>query len=85
MMTIARLVDATLERWELDRCAGKRAGRRPRAQVSDHRRRWHAGLDVYLLNVIRAVRPGRASHARNRVGTIINISTAWAFEPSAMF
>ena len=42
-------------------------------------------MEVYLLNVIRPTRLVTPHMQRQRVGSIINISTAWAFEPSPMF
>jgi NAD(P)-dependent dehydrogenase (short-subunit alcohol dehydrogenase family) len=46
---------------------------------------WHRGMDVYLMNVIRPTRLVTPIMQQQRCGTIINISTAWAFEPSAGF
>jgi len=46
---------------------------------------WHTGLDVYLLNVIRPTRLVAPVMVRQKSGVIINISTAWAFEPSPLF
>jgi len=46
---------------------------------------WHTGMDVYLLNVIRPTRLVVPHMQKQGGGSIINISTAWAFEPSAMF
>lgn len=62
------------------------AGHGPRApilEITDEQ--WHLGLDVYLMNVIRPTRLVAPIMQAQRNGTIINISTAWAFEPSAMF
>src|SRR5215469_12496908 len=46
--------------------------------------RW-GGLDVYLMNVIRPTRLIAPIMAAQKSGVIINISTAWMFEPSPMF
>jgi NAD(P)-dependent dehydrogenase (short-subunit alcohol dehydrogenase family) len=46
---------------------------------------WHRGMDVYLMNVIRPTRLVTPIMQQQRCGTIINISTAWVFEPSAGF
>lgn len=46
---------------------------------------WHKGFDVYLMNVIRPTRMVAPVMVAQRRGAIVNISTAWAFEPSAMF
>eukprot|EP01035_Chromulina_nebulosa_P053929 gene53929-73780_t len=42
-------------------------------------------MDVYLLNVIRPTRLVTPIMQAQKSGAIVNISTAWAFEPSAMF
>ena len=62
------------------------AGHGPRApilEITDEQ--WHTGLDVYLMNVIRPTRLVAPIMQAQKAGAIINISTAWAFEPSAMF
>jgi NAD(P)-dependent dehydrogenase (short-subunit alcohol dehydrogenase family) len=46
---------------------------------------WHRGLEVYFLNVARAVRLMAPVMRAQKAGAIVNISTAWAFEPSAAF
>ena len=43
------------------------------------------GLEVYFLNVVRATRLVAPIMQRQGGGSIVNISTAWTFEPSAMF
>ena len=43
------------------------------------------GMDVYLLNVIRPVRLVTPVMQAQKSGVIVNISTAWVFEPSPMF
>jgi NAD(P)-dependent dehydrogenase (short-subunit alcohol dehydrogenase family) len=42
-------------------------------------------MDVYLMNVIRPTRLVTPVMRKQKSGAIINISTAWAFEPSGMF
>jgi len=42
-------------------------------------------MDVYLMNVIRPTRIVTPIMQAQKSGAIVNISTAWAFEPSAMF
>jgi NAD(P)-dependent dehydrogenase (short-subunit alcohol dehydrogenase family) len=62
------------------------AGHGPRAPLLDLTdEQWHTGLDVYLMNVIRAVRLVAPIMQQQRAGTIVNISTAWALEPAAGF
>ncbi|MBN9057113.1 MAG: SDR family oxidoreductase [Rhizobiales bacterium] len=62
------------------------AGHGPRAEItaiSDED--WHKGMDTYLMNVIRPVRLVTPVMREQKAGSIVNISTAWAFEPSSMF
>lgn len=62
------------------------AGHGPRAQIIEITdEQWHTGLDVYLMNVIRPVRLVAPIMQTQKSGSIVNISTAWAFEPSSMF
>jgi NAD(P)-dependent dehydrogenase (short-subunit alcohol dehydrogenase family) len=83
---LRRLVDDTMARWGRVDVLVNSAGHGPRApivEITDEQ--WHTGLDVYLLNIVRAVRLVAPIMKAQRGGAIINISTAWAFEPSAMF
>lgn len=83
---LKRLVDATMQKWGRIDVLVNSAAHGPRAQIieiSDEQ--WHAGLDVYLMNVIRSVRLVAPIMQAQKSGSIINISTAWAFEPSSMF
>ena len=83
---LTRLVEGTMARWGRVDVLVNSAGHGPRApilEISDEQ--WHAGLDVYLLNVVRATRLVAPVMQAQKGGTIVNISTAWAFEPSAMF
>ncbi|GES45238.1 3-oxoacyl-ACP reductase [Rhizobium dioscoreae] len=83
---LKRLVDATMEKWARIDVLVNSAGHGPRApllEITDEQ--WHTGLDVYLMNVIRPTRLIAPIMQKQKSGAIINISTAWAFEPSPMF
>ena len=83
---LKRLVDATMDEWGRVDALVNSAGHGPRApilEITDEQ--WHTGLDVYLMNVIRPTRLIAPIMVAQQKGAIVNISTAWAFEPSAMF
>ena len=83
---LARLVALTMDRWGRIDVLVNSAGHGPRAAVLELTdEQWHQGLDIYLMNVIRATRLVTPIMVRQHSGAIINISTAWAFEPSPMF
>lgn len=83
---LKRLVDLAMERWARIDVLVNSASHGPRAPVLELTdEQWHTGLDVYLMNVIRPTRLVTPVMVKQRSGVIVNISTAWAFEPSAMF
>ncbi|MBG6081881.1 SDR family oxidoreductase [Rubrivivax gelatinosus] len=83
---LQRLVDLAIARWGHIDVLVNGAGHGPRAPVLElSDAQWHTGLDVYLLNVIRATRLVTPHMLRQGGGSIVNISSAWAFEPSPMF
>jgi NAD(P)-dependent dehydrogenase (short-subunit alcohol dehydrogenase family) len=83
---LKRLVDSTMSTWGRVDVLVNSAGHGPRAQILEITDEdWHKGIDVYLLNVIRPTRLVTPIMQAQKSGVIINISTAWAFEPSAMF
>ena len=83
---LKRLIDGTLSRWGRIDVLVNSAGHGPRKPILDLTDEdWHAGLDTYFLNVVRPTRLVAPVMQTQKGGAIINISTAWAFEPSAMF
>lgn len=83
---LRRLVDAAMARWGRIDALVNSAGHGPRAQIleiSDED--WHRGMEVYFLNVVRPLRLVTPIMQAQGGGAVVNISTAWAFEPSAMF
>ncbi len=83
---LKRLVDGTMARWGRVDALVNSAGHGPRAPILDITdEQWHAGMEVYFLNVVRATRLIAPIMRAQMGGAIVNISTAWASEPSAMF
>jgi len=83
---LAKLVDQTIAKWGRIDVLVNSAGhgpRRPILEITDED--WHKGMDIYLMNVVRPTRLVTPHMRKQKSGVIINISTAWAFEPSAMF
>ena len=83
---VKRLVDAAMARFGRIDVLVNSAGHGPRAPILDITDEdWHRGMETYLMCVIRPVRLVTPIMAAAGGGAIVNISTAWAFEPSAMF
>jgi NAD(P)-dependent dehydrogenase (short-subunit alcohol dehydrogenase family) len=83
---LGKLVDLAVSTWgRIDVLvnSGSHGPRAPILEITDED--WHKGMDVYLMNVIRPTRLVTPVMRKQKSGAIINISTAWAFEPSAMF
>lgn len=83
---IASLVDAVMAKWGRIDVLVNSAGHGPRApiiEISDED--WQKAMDVYFLSAVRPVRLVAPVMQKQKAGAIINISTAWAFEPSPMF
>jgi NAD(P)-dependent dehydrogenase (short-subunit alcohol dehydrogenase family) len=83
---LKRLVDLAMQTWGRIDVLVNSAGHGPRAPILDITDEdWHKGMDVYLMNVIRPTRLVTPIMQAQKSGAIVNISTAWAFEPAAMF
>lgn len=83
---LKRLVDLAVSSFGRIDVLVNSAGHGPRAAILDITDEdWHRGMDTYLLNVIRPTRLVTPIMQAQKAGAIINISTAWAFEPSPMF
>jgi NAD(P)-dependent dehydrogenase (short-subunit alcohol dehydrogenase family) len=83
---LARLADEAQARWGRIDALVNSAGHGPRGPILEMTdEQWATGMQVYLMNVIRAVRIVAPRMQARRRGSIVNISTAWAFEPSPMF
>ncbi|MGN6667820.1 MAG: SDR family oxidoreductase [Trinickia sp.] len=83
---LERLIALTMDRWGRIDVLVNGGGHGPRApllEITDDD--WHKGMDTYLMNVIRPTRIVTPIMQKQRDGVIVNISTAWAFEPSALF
>lgn len=83
---LQKLIDQTLARWGRIDVLVNSAGHGPRApilELSDEQ--WQLGMETYLLNVIRATRLVTPIMQQQGGGSIINISSAWTFEPTDMF
>jgi NAD(P)-dependent dehydrogenase (short-subunit alcohol dehydrogenase family) len=83
---LQRLVDAAMDRWGRIDALVNSAGHGPRKPVLELTDEdWAAGMEVYFLNVVRPLRLVAPIMAGQGGGAVVNISTAWTFEPSAMF
>ena len=81
-----RFTDLVMERHGRIDVLVNGAGHGPKGALLDITdEQWHAGLDVYFMNVVRAVRHVAPVMIAQNSGSIVNISTAWIDEPSAMF
>jgi NAD(P)-dependent dehydrogenase (short-subunit alcohol dehydrogenase family) len=83
---LAALVQAVMDKWGRIDALVNSAGHGPKGPVVELTdEQWLTGMDVYLFNVIRATRLVAPVMVRQGGGSIVNISSAWVDEPSAMF
>lgn len=83
---LQRLVDLAMQRWGRIDALVNSAGHGPRAAILDiSDEDWHTGMEVYFLSAVRPARLVAPIMAAQGGGAIVNISTAWAFEPSDQF
>ncbi|WP_316859301.1 SDR family oxidoreductase [uncultured Cohaesibacter sp.] len=83
---VKRLVDLAMEKWGRIDALVNSAGHGPRApilEISDDD--WHKGMEVYFLSAVRPIRLVTPIMEAQGRGAIVNISTAWAIQPTAMF
>jgi len=75
-----------MERWGRVDALVNSAGHGPRGPILEIKDEdWQRGLDVYFLSALRAIRLVTPIMQAQKSGAIVNITTAWAFEPEAMF
>lgn len=83
---LQRLVEGAMARWGRIDVLVNSAGHGPRGPVAtlgdDD---WQLGMETYFLNVVRAVRLVTPVMQAQGSGAIVNISSAWTFEPAEMF
>jgi len=83
---LQRLVDLAMQRWGRIDALVNSAGHGPRAPILDiSDEDWHKGMEVYFLNAVRPARLVVPIMEKQGGGAIVNISTAWAFEPVDTF
>jgi NAD(P)-dependent dehydrogenase (short-subunit alcohol dehydrogenase family) len=83
---LKKLIDLVMGQWGRVDALVNSAGHGPRAPILDiSDDDWRKGMDVYFLSAVRPVRLVTPIMQKQKSGAIVNISTAWIFEPSAMF
>jgi NAD(P)-dependent dehydrogenase (short-subunit alcohol dehydrogenase family) len=83
---LRRTIEGAFERWGRIDTLVNSAGHGPKGPILDiSDEDWHMGMEVYLLNVIRATRLVTPIMLDQRGGSIVNISTYAVFEPDPTF
>ena len=83
---LAALVEAAHDRYGRIDCVVNNTGHPPKGDLLDiSDEEWHAGLDLVLLNVVRVARLVTPIMREQGGGSIVNVSTFSAFEPSLDF
>ncbi len=83
---LQRLVTETLAKFGRIDAAVINAGHPPKGPLLDiPDADWHAGLDMAFLSVVRVARLVTPIMERQGGGSIVAMSSAWAFEPSSDF
>lgn len=83
---VQQLVEQVMQRWGRIDGLVNSAGHGPRADIPDLTDdAWQTGLEVYFLSAVRMARLVAPIMAAQGGGAIVNISSAWTFEPTEMF
>lgn len=83
---LTRTIEGAFQRWGRIDTLVNSAGHGPKGSILDiSDEDWHLGMEVYLLNVIRATRLVTPIMLERRGGSIVNISTYAVFEPEPAF
>ncbi|MCB9958482.1 MAG: SDR family oxidoreductase [Rhodospirillaceae bacterium] len=83
---LARVVDRTMAEWGRIDAVVNSAGHGPKGPLLDlSDADWQAGMEIYLLNVVRIARLVTPVMQAQGGGAIVNITTYATFEPEAEF
>lgn len=83
---LRRLVDGAVDRWGRVDALVNSAGHGPRGRITEITdEEWHRGFDTYFMNAVRPTRLVTTIMQAQGGGSIVNISTAWAFEPAPAY
>ena len=83
---VQRLVASAMQQWGRIDALVNSAGHGPRAAILDITDEdWHKGLEVYFLSAVRAIRLVTPIMVAQGSGAIVNISTSWVTQPTALF